>query len=86
MRGGIVGAEEYVESLPMWAKKKNTVQQVREFLGLLPEEGAPAEKSPRIPIIHVAGTNGKGSVCAYLTQAFLDSGLHVGTFISIWWT
>ena len=77
-----MGAEEYVESLPMWAKKKNTVQQVREFLGLLLEEGAPAEESPRIPIIHVAGTNGKGSVCAYLTQAFLDSGLHVGTFIS----
>ena len=89
-----MGAEEYVESLPMWAKKKNTVQQVREFLGMLLEEGAPAEESPRakepgaddsaarIPIIHVAGTNGKGSVCAYLTQAFLDSGLHVGTFIS----
>ena len=95
MRGGKVGAEEYVESLPMWAKKKNTVQQVREFLGLLLEEGARAQKNcpraqntiaqgsgTRIPIIHVAGTNGKGSVCAYLTQAFLDSGLHVGTFIS----
>ena len=76
MRGGKVGAEEYVESLPMWAKKKNTVQQVREFLGLLLQD------APAIPIIHVAGTNGKGSVCAYLTQAFLDSGLHVGTFIS----
>ena len=81
MRGGKVGAEEYVESLPMWAKKKNTVQQVREFLDLLQEE-APAKENLQIPIVHVAGTNGKGSVCAYLTQAFLDSGLHVGTFIS----
>ena len=96
-----MGAEEYIESLPMWAKKKNTVQQVREFLKLLLQEEAPAKESPqagdgpwaetglrtqdtslRIPVIHVAGTNGKGSVCAYLTQAFLDSGLHVGTFIS----
>ena len=76
-----MGAEEYVESLPMWAKKKNTVQQVREFLDLLQEE-APAKENLQIPIVHVAGTNGKGSVCAYLTQAFLDSGLHVGTFIS----
>ena len=77
-----MGAEEYIESLPMWAKKKNTVQQVREFLKLLLQEEAPAKESLRIPVIHVAGTNGKGSVCAYLTQAFLDSGLHVGTFIS----
>ena len=96
-----MGAEEYIESLPMWAKKKNTVQQVREFLGMLLQEDASAKESMqagdcpwaetglqiqhndlRIPIIHVAGTNGKGSVCAYLTQAFLDSGLHVGTFIS----
>ena len=96
-----MGAEEYIESLPMWAKKKNTVQQVREFLGMLLQEEAPVKESlpsgdgpwaetglqilhtsPRIPVIHVAGTNGKGSVCAYLTQAFLDSGLHVGTFIS----
>ena len=77
-----MGAEEYIESLPMWAKKKNTVQQVREFLKLLLQEEAPAKESLRIPVIHVAGTNGKGSVCAYLTQAFLDSGLYVGTFIS----
>ena len=45
MRGGKVGAEEYVESLPMWAKKKNTVQQVREFLGLLLQESASAKES-----------------------------------------
>jgi len=101
MRGGKVGAEEYIESLPMWAKKKNTVQQVRDFLNLLLQEDAPAKENPKekaslragdwprtqrtglqIPVIHVAGTNGKGSVCAYLTQAFLDSGLYVGTFIS----
>ncbi len=33
-------------------------------------------------IIHVAGTNGKGSVCNYLQEALLKSGLHVGLFTS----
>ncbi|MBQ7534854.1 MAG: hypothetical protein IJT43_04460 [Stomatobaculum sp.] len=86
-----MGAEEYIESLPMWATKKNTVQQVRAFLELLLQENkqpsafSSEDKTDlvrQIPIVHVAGTNGKGSVCAYLTQAFLDSGLHTGTFIS----
>lgn len=33
-------------------------------------------------LVHVAGTNGKGSVCAYLTQIGLEKGLTVGTFTS----
>ncbi|MDB5036854.1 MAG: FolC bifunctional protein [Bacteriovoracaceae bacterium] len=32
--------------------------------------------------ILVAGTNGKGSTCNYLTQLFLEAGLTVGTYIS----
>lgn len=32
--------------------------------------------------IHVAGTNGKGSVCAYLTAALTSDGKRVGTFTS----
>ena len=35
-----------------------------------------------MPFIHVAGTNGKGSVCAFLTSVFREAGLKVGTFIS----
>jgi dihydrofolate synthase/folylpolyglutamate synthase len=35
-----------------------------------------------MPFIHVAGTNGKGSVCAFLTSVFRETGLKVGTFIS----
>ncbi len=60
----------------MWGDKKNSVPEVRRFLDRL---GAPDRQ---LKIIHVAGTNGKGSVCAYLTQAFLDAGLRTGTFIS----
>lgn len=32
--------------------------------------------------IHVAGTNGKGSCCAFLTSILIDAGYKVGTFIS----
>jgi len=35
-----------------------------------------------IKTIHVAGTNGKGSVCNYLTNIYMDSGYRVGTFSS----
>ena len=35
-----------------------------------------------IKTIHVAGTNGKGSVCNYLTNIYIDSGYRVGTFSS----
>jgi dihydrofolate synthase/folylpolyglutamate synthase len=36
----------------------------------------------RLKFIHVAGTNGKGSVCAYLTNVLRKSGYDVGTFTS----
>ena len=35
-----------------------------------------------IKTIHVAGTNGKGSVCKYLTEILTDAGLKVATFVS----
>ncbi|KAF9577331.1 hypothetical protein BGW38_007514, partial [Lunasporangiospora selenospora] len=34
------------------------------------------------PLIHVAGTNGKGSVCAYIASALQASGLRVGRYNS----
>lgn len=35
-----------------------------------------------IPFIHVAGTNGKGSTCAFLTSILMAEGKKVGTFVS----
>ncbi len=46
---------------------------------LLSEMGNPHEK---FPSVHVAGTNGKGSVCAFLTGMLIDAGLKVGTYTS----
>ncbi|WP_107668357.1 folylpolyglutamate synthase/dihydrofolate synthase family protein [Cyanothece sp. BG0011] len=35
-----------------------------------------------IPIIHVGGTNGKGSVCAYLSSILTEAGYQVGRYTS----
>lgn len=37
---------------------------------------------PACPVITVGGTNGKGSVCAYLTQIYVEAGYTVGTLTS----
>ena len=36
----------------------------------------------RVPVIHVAGTNGKGSVCAYLSSVLTAAGFQVGRYTS----
>jgi dihydrofolate synthase / folylpolyglutamate synthase len=36
----------------------------------------------RVPIIHVAGSNGKGSVCAYLSSVLAEAGYRVGRYTS----
>ena len=36
----------------------------------------------QVPVIHVAGTNGKGSVCAYLSAALTEAGYRVGRYTS----
>ena len=69
-------AEEYLSRIPMWTKKKNSLEVIRKFLE---EMGNPDET---MRIIHVAGTNGKGSVCAFLQSVFLSAGYKVGTFTS----
>ena len=69
-------ARDYLLAIPLWTKKKNTLDEVRHFLK---ELGNPDEQ---LRIIHVAGTNGKGSVCANLTAMLMEAGYHVGTFVS----
>ncbi|QSJ16032.1 bifunctional folylpolyglutamate synthase/dihydrofolate synthase [Nostoc sp. UHCC 0702] len=36
----------------------------------------------QVPIIHVAGSNGKGSVCAYLSSVLTEAGYRTGRYIS----
>jgi dihydrofolate synthase / folylpolyglutamate synthase len=49
------------------------------ILDLLDRLGRPQD---RVPIIHVAGTNGKGSVCAYLSSVLDAAGYRVGRYTS----
>lgn len=68
-------AVEYIEELPRFTKK-HSLEHTKQFLGFL---GNPAADRK---VIHVAGTNGKGSVCAYI-QAILESeGKRTGFFTS----
>ena len=46
---------------------------------LLADLGSPQQ---RVPIIHVAGTNGKGSVCAYLSAVLTQAGYRTGRYTS----
>ena len=52
------------------------LERMRELFALL---GNPDEK---LKIVHVAGTNGKGSVTAYLTSVLKEAGYKVGTYNS----
>lgn len=68
-------AVKYILDIPMFAQKIG-----RENLaGLLARLGNP-EKHPHI--IHVAGTNGKGSTCKMLATLLMKSGCRVGLFTS----
>ncbi|MEB3311906.1 MAG: folylpolyglutamate synthase/dihydrofolate synthase family protein [Snowella sp.] len=46
---------------------------------LLEKLGNPQQQ---VPVIHVAGTNGKGSVCAYLSSILTAAGYRVGRYTS----
>lgn len=68
-------AVEYLYDVPRFTKK-NSVEDTQKFLKVL---GNP-DKSMKI--IHVAGTNGKGSVCAYLRGILKEAGYRCGVFTS----
>lgn len=68
-------AVDYIETIPKFTVK-HPPEHTRELLSRIgnPQEG--------IKIIHVAGTNGKGSVCAYLNAMLLAGGKKTGLFTS----
>lgn len=68
-------AVDYVFNVPRFTKK-NTMADTKAFLDKL---GNPDES---LRIIHVAGTNGKGSVCAYMRSVLEAAGNKVAVFTS----
>lgn len=69
-------AEEYLNGIPKFTKKKHSIEELREILD---ETGLSLDG---IRLIHVAGTNGKGSVCAFLSSILREAGKHTAVFTS----
>lgn len=68
-------AEAYINATPRFTTK-NSMENTARFWERL---GYPAGNSK---ILHVAGTNGKGSVCAYLCSVLQKAGISCGMFTS----
>lgn len=69
-------AAEYLNGIPKFSREKHSMEDLRKMVGIL---GAEPETEK---IIHVAGTNGKGSVCAFLTSILRTAGYHTAVFTS----
>ncbi|WP_334292930.1 bifunctional folylpolyglutamate synthase/dihydrofolate synthase [Anaerobium acetethylicum] len=68
-------AVEYIYEIPKFTSKNDLA-----FTGMLLERlGSPQENKK---VLHVAGTNGKGSVCAYLSSILQTAGKRTGLFTS----
>lgn len=68
-------AVAYINDTPRFTTK-NTLENTRMVLARL---GHPER---RMKLIHVAGSNGKGSVCAYLSSILTTAGRQTGLFTS----
>ena len=66
---------QYLLSVPKFSSK-NEASHTKNLLERL---GSPQKA---FSIIHVAGTNGKGSVCAYVNSVLCEAGKRVGMFTS----
>ena len=66
---------EYIYDIPKFTTK-NSLEHTKELLAAL---GSPHR---RFEVLHVAGSNGKGSVCAFLNSVLCEAGLTVAMFTS----
>lgn len=74
-RDGYRDAQVYIEGIPKFTVK-HSLFHVRKFIAYL---GRPGREQK---VIHVAGTNGKGSVCAYIQAILAAEGKRTGLFTS----
>ncbi len=69
-------ARAYIQEIQEGAKIKPGLDTIRILLAYL---GNPQE---RVSIVHVAGTNGKGSTAAFVEAVLVETGKKVGRFVS----
>lgn len=69
------GASDYIENIVRFTKKKSegSLRRILEHFG---------NPQRQFRYVHVAGTNGKGSVCAYIDGMLQGAGMHTGLFTS----
>ena len=68
-------AIEYINT-PRWLASRLGLERIRELLDRL---GRPQD---RLKFVHVAGTNGKGSTCAFTASILAEAGFKTGLFTS----
>lgn len=71
--------DEVMEYLEENVAILGSVMGLETLRELLERIGNPQKK---LTFIHVAGTNGKGSVCTFLTEALIANGYRVGRYLS----
>lgn len=69
-------ALKYVKNLPNWGFERCGVSGILKLLEIL---NSPQEK---LKIIHIAGTNGKGSVATFCAETLKEAGFKTGLYIS----
>lgn len=71
--------KQALKYLDSFTKAGKPVTDLSRFEGLVRELGDPHKNQK---FVHIAGTNGKGSVCEYISQGLINSGFTVGKFTS----
>ena len=72
-------AQDYILEVPKFTSK-NPLEETRGFYRFLERQGYREESLGKI--VHIAGTNGKGSVSSFINAVCRESGYHVGMFTS----
>ena len=70
---------ETIAYLQQFSKSGKPVKDLSRMQSLLEELGNPQEQ---LRFVHIAGTNGKGSVVAYGSAAAIAAGIQTGQFTS----
>ncbi len=65
----------WLDQVPLYGRK-NGLENMKSLMAFY------QNPQDRIPIIHVAGTNGKGSCCAMLQRILMEAGYRTGLYIS----
>ena len=71
--------KQALQYLDSFTKAGKPVTDLSRFTALAKALGDPQKN---IKFVHIAGTNGKGSVCEYISQGLINSGFTVGKFTS----